>query len=112
MDTDELAERIALERPRAMTPMMFEYELIERARAERSTSCCPRATDERVLRAAEILLRRGVVELTLLGPERGARPRSRLGARPAGRDFVDPHDVGAAGALRGRTTPSCASTRA
>jgi phosphate acetyltransferase len=67
VDTDELAERIALERPARVTPIMFEYELIERAKSAPRKIVLPEGDDERVLRAAEILLRRGVCDLTILG---------------------------------------------
>jgi phosphate acetyltransferase len=67
VDTDELAERIALERPARVTPIMFEYELIERAKATPRKVVLPEGEDERVLRAAEILLRRGVCDVTILG---------------------------------------------
>jgi phosphate acetyltransferase len=68
VDPRELAERIALPRPATITPMMFEYELLERARTARRHIVLPEGQDERVLRAADILLRRGVVDLTILGP--------------------------------------------
>ena len=48
---------------------MFEYTLLDRARAAVKHIVLPEGTDERVLRAADILLRRRVVELTLLGAE-------------------------------------------
>lgn len=67
VDTVELAERIALERPERKTPIMFEYELIERAKEARRRIVLPEGGDERVLRAAELLLRRGVCELIILG---------------------------------------------
>jgi phosphate acetyltransferase len=71
VDTDELAERIALERPERMTPIMFEYELIERAKATPRRIVLPEGEDERILRAAEILVRRGVCDLTILGAGEG-----------------------------------------
>ena len=91
VDTDELDERIALERPARVTPIMFEYELIERAKASPRHIVLPGGRRRAVLRAAEILLRRGVVDLTILGDARvsraaalGARPRRRRPRRPAG----------------------------
>ena len=87
VDTDELAERIALDRPARVTPIMFEYELIERARAEPHRVVLPEGEDERILRAAEILLRRGVVDLTILG---GHAQADALGLDLRGADFVDP----------------------
>ncbi len=82
MDTDELAERIALERPARVTPIMFEYELIERAKDDAArASSCRRERTRRILRAAEILLRRGVCDLTILGAQ---------GGRRRGAEIVDP----------------------
>jgi phosphate acetyltransferase len=67
VDIGRLAERITVARSERMTPILFEYELIERARAQKQHIVLPEGTDERVLRAAEILLRRRVVDITLLG---------------------------------------------
>ncbi len=50
-----------------MTPLMFEYTLFERAREHKKHIVLPEGLDERILRAAEILLRRNVVDITLLG---------------------------------------------
>jgi phosphate acetyltransferase len=91
VDTGELGQRIALERPPRMTPIMFEYELIERAKADRKHIVLPEGDDDRVLRAAEILLRRGVVDLTILGdPSDVAARASAAGVDLAGAEVVDP----------------------
>ena len=52
---------------RIMTPMMFTYTLFERARKNRKRIVLPESSDERILRAAEILLRRDVADIILLG---------------------------------------------
>ena len=75
-DADELEQQINLERPARLTPIMFEYELIERARATPQHIVLPEGDDERVLRAAEILLRRRVAELTVLGDEEEVQARA------------------------------------
>lgn len=67
MDTAELTTRIEVGRSERVTPMMFEHELLERARSARRHVVLPEGTEERVLRAAEILLRRNICDLTLLG---------------------------------------------
>ena len=93
VDGDELLSRVDVARSEAVTPLMFEYELLDRARAAKKHIVLPEGTDERVLRAAETLLRRRVVELTLLGPEdevRGAA--SRLGVDLWGANLLDPTD--------------------
>jgi phosphate acetyltransferase len=76
VDAAALERHISIERPRRMTPTMFEYELIERARADRRQIVLPEGDDDRVLRAADILLRRGVVDLTLLGDADEVRRRA------------------------------------
>ena len=58
------------------TPLMFEYQLIERARADRQRIVLPESQDDRILEAAAILLRRGVAKLTLLGDETRVRARA------------------------------------
>ncbi len=67
VDTDQLEQRIELARPHVVTPLMFEHQLIERAKLELQHVVLPEGTDERILRATEILLRRQVAEITLLG---------------------------------------------
>jgi phosphate acetyltransferase len=69
IDLQQLEDRISVVRSSSVTPLMFEYELIERAKRQRKHIVLPEATDERILRAAEILLIRDVVDVTLLGPE-------------------------------------------
>lgn len=91
VDPRELAERIALPRPAARTPMMFQYDLLERAKSSRRHVVLPEGEDERVLRAADILLRRGVVRLTILGSPEEVGPRaSALGLALEGAEIVDP----------------------
>jgi phosphate acetyltransferase len=76
VDTGELLERLSVSRSERVTPMMFEHELIERARSARRRVVLPEGTEERILRAAEVLLRRGVCDLTLLGDEAAVRRRA------------------------------------
>jgi phosphate acetyltransferase len=72
---------------------MFEYTLLDRARERPRHIVLPEGTDERVLRAADILLRRRVVELTVLGPEAEVRgAASRLGLDLFGAHVLDPSD--------------------
>jgi phosphate acetyltransferase len=91
MDIGELERRIAVERPVRVTPIMFEYELMERAKARGAHVVLPEGEDDRVLRAAEILLRRGVVDVTVLGREDDVRGRAAaLGLDLDGARLVDP----------------------
>jgi phosphate acetyltransferase len=93
VDGEQLLDRAEVSQPRVTTPLMFEHGLLDRARADRRSVVLPEGTDERVLRAAERLLRRGVVDLVLLGP--GAEVRAaaaRAGADISGAQLVDPCD--------------------
>jgi len=91
VDPAEIERHLALERPAQTTPIMFEYELLERARADRRHIVLPEGEDERVLRAADILLRRGAVELTLLGDvDRIRVGAAGLGLQLEGAALVDP----------------------
>ncbi|MEU0332472.1 phosphate acetyltransferase [Streptomyces sp. NPDC006193] len=67
-DTADLARRVSAPSSDRVTPMMFEHKLLEQARADKRRVVLPEGTEERVLHAAEVLLRRGVCDLTLLGP--------------------------------------------
>ncbi len=100
VDTAELTNRIEVGRSERVTPMMFEHELLERARAGRRHVVLPEGTEERVLRAAEILLRRNICDLTLLGEVDAVRrkaaslgielPQAQAGADRAQVRIVDP----------------------
>ncbi|MFD7228474.1 phosphate acetyltransferase [Streptomyces sp. NPDC059881] len=67
VDTAGLLARLEVARTGRVTPMMFEHDLLEQARSQRRRVVLPEGTEERVLRAADVLLRRGVCDLTLLG---------------------------------------------
>ncbi|AJC55911.1 MULTISPECIES: phosphate acetyltransferase [Streptomyces] len=91
VDTAELTDRISVARSGRVTPMMFEHELIERSRAGRRRVVLPEGTEERVLRAADVLLRRDVCDLTLLGEEEAIRKRAAdLAIDLADAQIIDP----------------------
>ncbi|HEU4907976.1 MAG TPA: phosphate acetyltransferase [Propionibacteriaceae bacterium] len=75
------------------TPLMFEYQLMERARANRQRIVLPESEDDRILEAAAILLRRGVANLILLGDETKVTARaSVLGVDLDDASMVSPLD--------------------
>jgi len=69
IDGKKLIDKIAITPTGVVTPIMFEYQLYERARSKRKHIVLPEGLDDRMLRASEILLRRDAVDLTLLGNE-------------------------------------------
>jgi phosphate acetyltransferase len=91
MNAEEFMGRLAMERPARVTPLMFEYEVIRRAKTDRRHIVLPEGTEERILRAAEILRMRDVVNLTLLGNEREVRQKAvSLGISLPGVTVIDP----------------------
>jgi len=80
VDVKAIEEKIATTYNDIMTPQMFEYKLFAMARQNKKRIVLPESSDERILRAAEILLRRNVAEIILLGNEDELRERClRLG---------------------------------
>ncbi|MGA5301999.1 phosphate acetyltransferase [Nucisporomicrobium flavum] len=91
VDTAELNRRLDVTRSSRVTPLMFENDLIDRARADRRRLVLPEGTDERILRATETLLRRGVAGLTLLGdPAEITRRAREVGVDIGAAQLVDP----------------------
>ena len=87
----EIEDRIKVVRSTSVTPIMFEYNLIERAKACKQHIVLPEGSERRILQASEILLRRQVVDITLLGsPEDIRRKISGLGLNLENIKIVDP----------------------
>ena len=62
-----IENKIASSQSNIMTPLMFEYKLFDVASANKKTIVLPESTDERILRAAEIILHRKVANIILIG---------------------------------------------
>ena len=91
VDMHQLRQLIIQNVGQRMTPLMFEYELIQRAKSQRKHIVLPESNDERVLRAAEILSLREVVQVTLLGVDAEVRARaSHLGLKLRDVAIIDP----------------------
>ncbi|WP_030218729.1 phosphate acetyltransferase [Streptomyces bikiniensis] len=92
VDTADLLRRVSVARSGRVTPMMFEHELLEQARADRRRVVLPEGTEERVLRAADVLLRRDVCDLTLLGDVESIRKKAAdLSVDLRDTQLIDPH---------------------
>jgi phosphate acetyltransferase len=91
VDLGALQERISAARSSRTTPLMFEHGLVQRARKRRQRIVLPEGSDDRILRASEILLLRGVADLTLLGdPQAIAARIDALGLRLPEANIIDP----------------------
>ena len=67
IDTNSLGSYISSFKPKGITPRMFEYQLTEKAKSNRKRIVLPEGNDDRVLLAAYELMKKNVVDLTILG---------------------------------------------
>jgi phosphate acetyltransferase len=105
----ELLSRLDVTRSEVVTPLMFEHELLDRARAQRRHIVLPEGEEERILRAADTLLRRGVAEITVLGDPAVVRATAdQLALDISSAQIIDPHDT----ELRDRFATEYAAVRA
>ncbi|ARC57540.1 Phosphate acetyltransferase [Frondihabitans sp. 762G35] len=93
VDSKELLRLLEVSPSSVVTPLMFEYQLLDRARSIQKHIVLPEGDDDRILRAASSLLQRGVAKLTLLGDEQSIRARgAELGLDLSEADVLDPTD--------------------
>ena len=93
VDTDEFTRALGLAHSTVVTPLMFEYQLLERARTGRKRIVLPEGGDDRVLRAAATVLARGIADLTILGDEAEVRGRAvELGLDLSAAQVLSPFD--------------------
>ncbi|MGX5680897.1 phosphate acetyltransferase [Schumannella luteola] len=93
VDARLLLEQLGAGNSTVVTPLMFEYALLERARADRKRIVLPEGVDDRILLAAGTLLARDVCDLTILGDEQEIRGRaSGLGVDLSAAQVVSPTD--------------------
>jgi len=93
VDADALVRALDIRRPDIVTPLMFEYDLLERARRIRKHIVLPEGNDDRILRAASTLLQREMADLTILGDETEIRNRAtKLGLDLDDATIVSPFD--------------------
>ena len=93
VDTEELTTSLGLTTSHVVTPLMFEYQLLETARSSRKRIVLPEGGDDRVLRAAATVLARGIADLTILGDEAEVRGRAvELGLDISAAHVLSPFD--------------------
>lgn len=93
VDEAALVERLNVARTEVVTPLMFEYTLLERARSDKRHIVLPEGHDDRILQAAASLITRDVAELTILGDATEIQARcSELGISVDGARIISPQD--------------------
>ncbi len=91
VDTTELRQKIVGFSVSFVTPKMFEFGLIKRARMDKQHIVLPEGEEERILTAAEIIAHRDIAEITVLGSESKIQEKiTTLGLDMKGLNIIDP----------------------
>ena len=90
VDVGMIEQKIKTTYNDVITPQMFEYKLFDKAHKDKKRIVLPESEDERILRATEIILRRDIADIVLLGDEDEIKQRAkRLGLNIENAEFVD-----------------------
>ena len=92
VDRDRLSRQfLNISDNRVVTPIMFEYKIFEQAQSNKQRIILPESSDERILRATEILLNRDIVDVILLGNKSDIEHRtSQLGIDVSKATIINP----------------------
>jgi len=92
-DWDALATQLEQPRQHVRTPLRFEYDVAQAARANKRTIVLPESDDDRIIQAAAITLQRGTANIVLLGEPDEVRARAeRLGVDISAATIASMHD--------------------
>ena len=75
VNVDELSNKLITFESKGITPRMFQYNLLKRAKKEQKHIVLPEGKDERILSAAIRLINQNVVKLTILGDKKKVKER-------------------------------------
>lgn len=93
VDTARILNKLNTETEHTMTPAMFEYNLFEKAHRNKKTIVLPESCDERILRSTEIILRRGIANIILLGNKEQIKHKAGvLGLNLSKAQIIDPNE--------------------
>ena len=88
VDVDSLTEKLVTFKSNALTPRMFQYNLLKRAQKVRKRIVLPEGFDERIIRATSRILTSGVVDVILLGDEKKIKNKAKKLGVPLDLDRV------------------------
>lgn len=92
-DVEKLREKIIKVKAPILTPRMFQYSLAQKAKEDKQHIVLPEGEERRILQAADVLLDKELVDLTLLGEERKIREKANeMHLHLKGVKIVDPFD--------------------
>ena len=91
VNTEELVARLTEVESSVVTPLMFERRLVAAAKANRQRIVLPEGEDDRILQAADLLLRRDVCDLVILGDREDIAERAQSqGLDLSAAEIIDP----------------------
>lgn len=91
VNVQEMKDRLSVSKPTRLTPLMFEYSLIQQAKSDKQHIVLPEGEEPRILRATELLMLRQVCDITLLGnPEKIKEKIAELGLKIDKINIIDP----------------------
>lgn len=67
IDIKAIGEKINTFQSRSITPRMFQYQIVKRAKEHKKHIVLPEGGDDRILMAADLLVKQDIVKLTILG---------------------------------------------
>ena len=70
VDNDALSERLITFVPEGITPKMFQYNMVKRAKQHRKHIVLPEGNDDRIIMAASRLLDMDVVDISIIGDKK------------------------------------------
>lgn len=90
VDIGQLQTKLQNSSTCVMTPLMFEYKLFETAKRKKKRVLLPESLDERILRAAEAIIKKGVADIIFLGSsEEFMKKCSEIGVDLSLTTFID-----------------------
>ena len=93
IDRSKISKRFNSSHIKILTPMMFQYRLFEKARTSRQKIILPESTDNRILKATDILLHRDIVDIILLGDPKKIELKSiQLGLNLSKAEIINPEE--------------------
>ncbi|MFV0510950.1 MAG: phosphate acetyltransferase, partial [Shewanella algae] len=91
VNSEELGKRVVSRSSGKVTPRMFEYSLVEKASSNKQHIVLPEGMGERILQAADIILRRNIANITLLGrPDEVQAKAAKIGVNIEAANIIDP----------------------
>ncbi len=77
VDTKTIERKIIAFRTNNITPRMFQYQIVKRAKEHKKHIVLPEGDDDRILMAADLLIKQNVVDITILGSKENIEAASR-----------------------------------